>query len=234
MKLVVIILILITAKGYSQSIEQLEEIKKGLKQKIYVYQDSIKKIEDRIDRMLKEQLSQGFELNIDIYVSEAWIYEGPDNSSELLVTVKEDTVHVVRLYNKFFSEVIYKDMRGYGINFWLRKGSPLIGAAIEEYEKKDLEEIQGTGHALNIVGWIWDEVPRKKDSLNENGTVTFEFTIDEDGYVIAVRTLQRSVSPSVAKFYEEQLQRTTFSRTGSSAAKPGNTKGTVTFNVVKR
>ncbi len=90
------------------------------------------------------------------------------------------------------------------------------------------------GPALNIVGWIWDEVPRKKDASSENGTITFEFTIDEDGYVIAVRTLQRSVSPSVAKFYEEQLQKTTFSRTGTGAIKPGNTKGTVTFNIVSR
>ena len=88
------------------------------------------------------------------------------------------------------------------------------------------------GPALNIIGWIWDEVPNKKDASNENGTVTF--VIDEDGYVISTRTIQRSVSPSVAEFYEEQLRRTTFSRTGSGVTKPGNTKGTVTFNIVSR
>jgi len=90
------------------------------------------------------------------------------------------------------------------------------------------------GPALNIIGWTWDAVPNKKDASNENGTVTFEFTIDEDGYVIQVRTLQRSVSPSVAKFYEEQLRNTTFSRTGTGAPRPGNTKGTVSFNIVSR
>ncbi|MEJ2004447.1 MAG: hypothetical protein P8X57_05660 [Cyclobacteriaceae bacterium] len=90
------------------------------------------------------------------------------------------------------------------------------------------------GPAVQIVGWMWDEVPGKVDASNENGTVTFEFTIDEDGYVIQIQTKQRSVSPSVAKFYEEQLRNTTFSRTGTGAPRPGNTKGTVTFNIVSR
>jgi periplasmic protein TonB len=90
------------------------------------------------------------------------------------------------------------------------------------------------GPALNIVGWIWDEVPNTKDSSNENGTVTFEFMIDEDGYVIFTKTLKSSVSPSVAKFYEDQLKNTTFSRTGTGAVKPGNTRGTVTFSIVSK
>ena len=90
------------------------------------------------------------------------------------------------------------------------------------------------GTSLKIVGWMWDEEPRKKDSSNENGTVTFEFLIDEEGYVIRVVTLERSVSPSVSKFYEQQLQQTTFSRTGDGTGAPGNTKGTVTFTIVSK
>ena len=89
------------------------------------------------------------------------------------------------------------------------------------------------GPSLQIIGWMWDSAPNKKDASNENGTITFEFTIDEDGYVIQIRTVQSSVSPSVAKFYEEQMRNTTFSRTGTGAV-PGNTKGTVTFNIVSR
>ncbi len=92
----------------------------------------------------------------------------------------------------------------------------------------------GGGPSLQIVGWMWDEEPRKKDSSNENGMVTFEFLIDEEGYVIRIVTLERSVSPSVAKFYEEQLRQTTFSRTGTGTARPGNTKGTVTFSIVSK
>lgn len=90
------------------------------------------------------------------------------------------------------------------------------------------------GASLSIVGWTWDEEPRKKDSSNENGTVTFEFMIDEDGYVIFTKTLKSSVSPSVARFYEDQLKQVTFSRTGTGAVKPGNTKGTVTFTIVSK
>ena len=92
----------------------------------------------------------------------------------------------------------------------------------------------GGGPSLKIVGWMWDEEPRKKDTSDENGTITFEFLIDEDGYVIRIVTLERSVSPSVAKFYEEQLRETTFSRTGTGTARPGNTKGTVTFTIVSK
>lgn len=90
------------------------------------------------------------------------------------------------------------------------------------------------GPALSIVGWTWDAVPKAKDNSSENGTVTFEFMIDEDGYVFFTKTIKSSVSPSVAKFYEDQLKQTTFSRTGTGAVQPGNTKGTVTFTIVSK
>lgn len=87
----------------------------------------------------------------------------------------------------------------------------------------------GAGPALSIVGWIWDEVPSQKDESSENGTIVFKFTIDQDGYVIKVQTVESSVSPGVTKFYEAQLRQTTFSKTGTGIVSSATTTGTVTF-----
>lgn len=104
-----------------------------------------------------------------------------------------------------------------------------------EYNESTTYTGGGKGGAkLNIVGWMWDQEPNLKDQSSENGVVTFEFIIDEDGYVIGTKILKTSLSPNVARFYENQLKQTTFSRTGSGIARPGNTKGTVTFTVVSK
>lgn len=87
----------------------------------------------------------------------------------------------------------------------------------------------GAGPALSIVGWTWDEVPNDKDASSENGTIIFKFTIDQDGYVIKVQTVESSVSPGVTKFYEDQLRQTTFSKTGTGIIPSATTSGTVTF-----
>jgi protein TonB len=82
---------------------------------------------------------------------------------------------------------------------------------------------------LQIIGWMWDEVPNKKDQSSENGQVIIDFLIDGDGYVIKTTVVQTSVSMSVAKFYEEQLRQITFSKTSSGIVTSSTTKGTVTF-----
>lgn len=90
------------------------------------------------------------------------------------------------------------------------------------------------GPQLNISGWTWDERPDNKDQSNENGQVVFNFTIDDQGYVISVTTKTSTVSPRVAQFYKEQLLRTTFSPTNGSATRAATTTGTVTFIIKSR
>ncbi|MTI20573.1 hypothetical protein E1176_06035, partial [Fulvivirga sp. RKSG066] len=64
----------------------------------------------------------------------------------------------------------------------------------------------GGGPALSIVGWIWDEVPNKKDDSSENGQIIIDFWIDDQGEVLRTRITETGVSMAVAKFYEEQLR----------------------------
>ncbi|WP_017731956.1 hypothetical protein [Nafulsella turpanensis] len=90
------------------------------------------------------------------------------------------------------------------------------------------------GPQLNISGWTWDERPDRKDQSNENGQVVFNFTIDDQGYVISVTTKTSTVSPKVAQFYKEQLLRTTFSPTNGNASRAATTSGTVTFIIKSR
>lgn len=90
------------------------------------------------------------------------------------------------------------------------------------------------GAQLQISGWMWDERPDKKDTSNENGQVIFSFTIDENGYIIDIKTKSSTVSPKVTQFYKEQLLRTTFSPTNSSANRAQTTTGTVTFVIKSR
>jgi periplasmic protein TonB len=82
---------------------------------------------------------------------------------------------------------------------------------------------------LQIIGWMWDEVPNKRDQSSENGQVIIDFLIDSDGYVIKTTIIQTGVSMSVAKFYEDQLRHITFSKTSSGVVTSATTKGTVTF-----
>lgn len=90
------------------------------------------------------------------------------------------------------------------------------------------------GPQLQISGWMWDDRPDKKDTSNENGQVVFDFTIDDKGYVVDIKTKQSTVSPRVTQFYKEQLLRTTFSPTNSGANRAQTTTGTVTFIIKSR
>lgn len=97
------------------------------------------------------------------------------------------------------------------------------------------EQGGGQGGAfLNIAGWQWDAAPDKKDESNESGRIVFKFTIDQDGYVVNIQTVESNVSPRVTQFYKAQLQNTTFSPTETGALPAPQTTGTVTFIIKSR
>jgi len=72
----------------------------------------------------------------------------------------------------------------------------------------------GNGNAatLNIPGWTWDSQPIIEDNSNEVGKIVFEFTIDDLGYVIGVRTLEKTVSSYVEKLYRDAILNLTFKK----------------------
>jgi len=90
------------------------------------------------------------------------------------------------------------------------------------------------GPSLNLPGWTWDSKPDKKDPSNETGYVVFEFTVDENGEIVPpIKRVGGTLSPTVEKFYRQQLETLTFSPVNAKAHATSS-KGTVRFNVNAR
>lgn len=87
----------------------------------------------------------------------------------------------------------------------------------------------GGGSALQLTGWIWDFEPRPKDTSSENGRIVFEIKIDDQGEILSVRTIERSVSPAVEKIYRDEVEKLTFSKTSDNSIVAPVSTGKITF-----
>lgn len=83
------------------------------------------------------------------------------------------------------------------------------------------------GSSLDIAGWDWDSPPKVNDRSSESGKIVFEIKVDEDGEIVSVSLVFKSVSMAVANVYKEAIKELTFTPKGDSP--DGITKGTVTF-----
>lgn len=87
----------------------------------------------------------------------------------------------------------------------------------------------GDGSALDMTGWIWDFKPRPNDKSTENGRIVFEIKIDDQGEILSVKTLERSVSPAVEKIYRSEVEKLTFSKTSDNSLVAPVSTGKITF-----
>ena len=85
------------------------------------------------------------------------------------------------------------------------------------------------GATLELAGWTWDAVPQPQDDTEESGSIVFEIKIDDLGEVVAVKTLDKTISPLVEKIYKEALIKLTFSKTTDNTEYLPTTTGKVTF-----
>jgi outer membrane biosynthesis protein TonB len=83
------------------------------------------------------------------------------------------------------------------------------------------------GPTLELAGWNWDFVPRPSVPNNETGRVVFEIKVGEDGEIISYRTLERSVSIEAENICKKELEKLTFSKTGTNV--PKESTGRITF-----
>ena len=90
-------------------------------------------------------------------------------------------------------------------------------------------DVQQAGAQLELPGWIWDAVPQPQDDSDERGKIVFEIKIDAMGEVVAIKTLEKTVSPLVAEIYKEALTQLTFSKTSASRVYAPISTGKVTF-----
>lgn len=109
----------------------------------------------------------------------------------------------------------------------------------EEEGEIDARAIYGAkgsdkGASLQMTGWNWDYIPRPNDQSSESGKIVFQITIDSDGYVIRVVTLESTVSPAVERIYRQEIERLTFSRTADNLKPAPTSAGKITFIIKAR
>lgn len=101
--------------------------------------------------------------------------------------------------------------------------------AIDERGLYTINQDKQAGALLELVGWIWDNVPQPQDHTSETGKLVFEIRVDDLGEVIAVKTIEKTVSPLVEQIYQEALAKLSFSKTTENAAYAPISTGKVTF-----
>ncbi len=109
-----------------------------------------------------------------------------------------------------------------------------VGDKGKEEGKIDERAIYGAkgsadGASLQMAGWNWDNIPRPNDSSNENGRIVFEITIDDQGEIIGVRTIEKTVSPTVERQYRLAVEQLTFSTTNDNVRPAPTSTGRITF-----
>jgi len=91
----------------------------------------------------------------------------------------------------------------------------------------------GGGSSLEMAGWIWDREPNPKETTSESGKIVFTIVIDDKGEIVSVKPLQYTVSVSLMKIYQAEVERLTFRKTSSSAPPP-RSSGKITFIIKAR
>lgn len=86
----------------------------------------------------------------------------------------------------------------------------------------------GGGTSLEMAGWQWDFKPDPKENTTESGKIVFLITIDERGEVTSVKPDTYTVSASLMKLYQAEVEKLTFTKTSSGPAPPSS-QGKITF-----
>ncbi len=87
----------------------------------------------------------------------------------------------------------------------------------------------GGAPSLQLDGWNWEAVPKPDVANNESGRLVFEIKVDANGEIISIKTLERSVSLAAETICRAEVEKLTFSRTGSNV--PTVSTGKITFVV---
>lgn len=89
----------------------------------------------------------------------------------------------------------------------------------------------GSGPALDLYGWEWDEIPKPAISNNETGgKIVFEIDVDDNGELLAYRKVSGGLSAGAERACVAALQKLTFTKK-SGAKVPPVSKGKITFVV---
>jgi protein TonB len=86
----------------------------------------------------------------------------------------------------------------------------------------------GGGSSLEMTGWKWDASPDPKENTSESGKIVFEVIIDDRGEITSAKPISYTVSASLMRIYQAEVEKLTFSKIASGPAPPSS-KGKITF-----
>ena len=92
----------------------------------------------------------------------------------------------------------------------------------------------GNGASLDMAGWVWDKRPDQTDASAEEGKIVFQIQVDGDGTLISVRVLEKTVSPKVVQFYQNQIENLEFSKTADNKSTAAISAGRITIVIKSR
>lgn len=85
------------------------------------------------------------------------------------------------------------------------------------------------GGSLQMTGWKWDEPPIPDDDSDATGKIIFEVTVDDNGEIVGLRVVERTVDPKVVEKYKKAVEKLTFSKTRDNQGTAATSKGRITF-----
>ncbi len=89
------------------------------------------------------------------------------------------------------------------------------------------------GPSLDLAGWKWDAVPKPALSDNvQSGRIVFQIKVNQDGEITNISILENAVGSEAARICRAEIEKLTFSKTGSNV--PMESIGKITFVVRSR
>ncbi len=82
---------------------------------------------------------------------------------------------------------------------------------------------------LVLAGWQWEKAPSPQDETKENGKIVFQIKVDAWGEIIAIRTIEKTVSNFLEEKYRQALEETLFLKDDEERESSEESVGKVTF-----
>ena len=152
MKKIVVILLLVSslarAQEYAERIKQLENSKKQISEKIILLNDSIKRIELKINSLKSKDFQKSISDSslIAVAIKNAKIKKTPDIMGEIILTLDEDKQVVILDYHNEFYGVRIGSICGYMNDNWIVRNDKIIEfVKMKKQQEEEIERLKKEG-----------------------------------------------------------------------------------------
>ena len=152
MKKIVVILLLVSslarAQEYAERIKQLENSKKQISEKIILLNDSIKRIELKINSLKSKDFQKSISDSslIAVAIKNAKIKKTPDIMGEIILTLDEDKQVVILDYHNEFYGVCIGSICGYMNDNWIVRNDKIIEfVKMKKQQEEEIERLKKEG-----------------------------------------------------------------------------------------